>query len=148
MVFQLTFKQMESSDALSDYAEKKFSQVIRKFVTKPVHIHVTFTVEKMDHQLHLSMNAGDGFALTIEEVGLDMYAVIDSAVDKLTRNLRKKKERLKEHKGSKFSKVLERATTVLRSKKVRDEMEAIDAGDILKFEATRRRSGLRPVTIS
>jgi len=141
MVFQFTFKQMESSDALAAYAEKKLGGIIRKFVSKPVHAHITFTVEKTDHLLHITMNAGDGFSVEFDESGTDMYAVVDASVDKLNRMLRKKKEKLKNHKNSKIARVLQKASSFIS----RDE-DSIDAADILKWESKQRRPVLAPIT--
>lgn len=144
MIFQFTFKHMESSDALAAYAEKKLGAIIRKFVTKPGHAHVTFTVEKADHLLHIKLTAGDGFSAELDDKGTDMYAVVDSSVDKLNRMLRKKKEKLKDHKNWKIAKVLEKVTDGLQKK---DE-DSIDASDILKLESRKRRPVLSAITIS
>ena len=42
MQFQFYFKQMESSEALKSYAQDKIENLVNKFVTKPIEVHVTF----------------------------------------------------------------------------------------------------------
>ena len=131
MQFQFSFKHMATSSALQTYAEGKFQEKIQKFVTKPTTAHVTFSVNRHEHTAHLSLRAGDGFSLEVEHTSSDMYASVDTMVDKLSTQLKKHKEKLKDHKQLKISKELPVATA---------EVDAVDAADILKFEAGRRRA--------
>ena len=59
-------------------------------------VHCILTVEKLRHKAEAKVNVnGDTiFAETTEE---DMYAAIDSLVDKLDRRVRKHKEKLVDH---------------------------------------------------
>lgn len=133
MRFQFSFKHMETSDALKAYAENKLRLEIQKFSTKPVECHLTFSVDRFNHCAHLSFNGGDGFSFQVEHTCTDMYGSVDHMVDKLETQLRKQKEKLKSHKGGKS-----RRDIVYLSERGIDNAE-IDAGDILKYEAARRR---------
>jgi putative sigma-54 modulation protein len=133
MRFQFSFKHMDSSEALKNYAQSKIQHEIQKFATKPVECHVTFAVDRHNHMAHLSFNGGDGFDFEVDHTCTDMYGSVDHLAHKLETRLRKQKEKLKYHKGRKsrgeIYKIIERSF---------DEAE-IDAADILKFEAARRK---------
>lgn len=133
MQFQFGYKHMSSSDNLRVHAERKITEKVEKFATKPQSVHVTFEVERHVHRVHISIKGGDGFSFDIEHAGQDMYACIDQAVDKLEGRLRKQKERLKDHKN----------TRLVDSKPYQSshhhDLGEIDAADILAFENARRR---------
>jgi putative sigma-54 modulation protein len=131
MQFQFSFKHMATSDALQSYAEDKFQEKIQKFVTKPMAAHVTFSVNRHQHTAHLSFRAGDGFSIEVEHTSSDMYASVDQMVDKLSTQLKKQKEKLKDHKQTKLSTQLETVDA---------EEDEVDAGDIIKLEQARRRA--------
>ena len=124
---------METSEPLSNYARTKIVQEISKFVTKPVDCHLTFSVDRHKHYAHLSFNGGDGFTFQVEHTCSDMYGSVDHIVDKLEIQLRKQKEKLKSHKGNQSRKDI----IYLADRSF--ENAEIDAGDILKYEAARRK---------
>ena len=133
MRFQFSFKHMDSSEALKSYAEVKILQEIQKFATKPVECHLTFAVDRHNHTAHLSFNGGDGFTFQVDHTCTDMYGSVDHMVHKLETQLRKQKEKLKHHKGHKPKRDI--ISIAARSY---DNAE-IDAADILKYEAARRK---------
>jgi len=133
MRFQFSFKHMDSSEALRNYAETKIKQEIQKFATKPVECHLTFAVDRYNHTAHLSFNGGDGFAFQVDHTCTDMYGSVDHVVHKLETQLRKQKEKLKHHKGQKSKRDI-----VNIMEKSFDSVE-IDAADILKYEAAKRK---------
>ncbi len=135
MQFQFSFKHMDSSDALQAYAEDKLREKIQKFVTKPVDAHVSFSVMKHEHRAHCTLRAGDGFSLEVEHSCSDMYGSVDHMVDKLGTQLKKQKEKLKDHKQPKLSQHLKEVTETGEP--------AVDATEILKYEAGRKKSGAR-----
>lgn len=133
MQFLYSFKHMETSEALQTYTEQKLSDRIRKFVTKPIAAHITFSVVRHQHTVHVSLDAGDGFGIEVEHTSVDMYASVDQLADKLTKQLKKQKEKLKDHKGDRM---LRSITLVAEAE---GDGESVDADDILKYEAARRR---------
>lgn len=96
MQISTTFRHMEQSDALKSYAEEKLER-IRKYIDEPIVAQVYLTVEKIRHIVEITINA-KGVTTKASEATSDMYAAIDSVVDKIERQLRRYKERLKDHK--------------------------------------------------
>ena len=142
MQFRFTFKHMETSPALTRYAEEKVLDRVQKFVTKPIEAHVTFTVEHLNHTAHCALTGGDGFNLQVEHACGDMYGSVDHMVDKLATQLKRHKEKLKGHKSKRQLRLLDPTDKnyAFSSKSDFDiDTEPVDAEDILKFEMARRR---------
>lgn len=91
-----TFRHMEPSDALKSYAEEKLDRV-RKYIDEPIVAQVFMTVEKIRHSAEVTITA-KGITIKAAEQTNDMYAAIDAVVDKIERQLRRYKERIKAHK--------------------------------------------------
>ncbi len=135
MQFQFSFKHMDSSSSLESYAEAKLTEKISKFVTKPIEAHVFFSVTKQEHFAHLHLRAGDGFTTDVDSKSGDMYSSIDLMADKLESQLKKHKEKLKNHKGSKSP-----VRLVSDFEEAEGQLdEAVDAADIIKYETARKR---------
>ena len=134
MNFQFTFKHMETSSALQDYAEAKVRDKVQRFVTKPTDAHFIFSVNRHTHTAHLSIRGGDGFDIDVEESSADMYASVDGLADKVVAQLKRMKEKLKDHKQPKGAREL---TLVANTGA---DVASIDAAEILKYEAGRKRA--------
>ena len=99
MQIAVTFRHMESSDALRDYVEEKLARV-KKYIDEPIDAQVVLSVQKkIHHRAEVTMVA-KGLTMKSEEDKEDMYAAIDLMVDKIERQLKRYKEKLKSHKGS------------------------------------------------
>jgi putative sigma-54 modulation protein len=124
---------MEASPALQTYAESKLRLQIEKFASKPIEAHLTFSVDKHVHTVHLSLAGGDGFSMQVDHSCGDMYGSMDRVLDKLQAQLKKKKEILKDHHKQIRGVRLQTSTSEV------EEVE-IDASDIIKYERARRRA--------
>ena len=95
MQIDLTGHHIEITDSLRDHVNEKMARIERHF-DKIGSTHVILTVENVRHKaeatLHLSGH--DIFADCTED---DMYVAIDRLVDKLDRQVKKHKEKLKNH---------------------------------------------------
>ena len=92
----VTFRHLESTDALRDYAREKVSR-IKNYVGARADVAVVLSLEKHRHQAEITLNT-NGITVNAKDVTEDMYAAIDLAVDKLERQVKKHKEKLKDHK--------------------------------------------------
>jgi putative sigma-54 modulation protein len=96
MQISTTFRHLDPSDALKSYAEEKLERV-NKYIDEPVVAQVFMTVEKIRHCAEVTLTA-KGITIKASEETNDMYSAIDAVVDKIERQLRRYKERIKEHK--------------------------------------------------
>lgn len=86
-------KNIEVSDALQKYAEKKVAKVEKFFARGRIEAEATLGSERGIHSVDLTVKVG-GLLLRGEEKSDDMYASIDGAVDKIERQIRKYKTRI------------------------------------------------------
>lgn len=92
----VTFKHMDSSDALRSYAEEKTSPLV-KYLLEPIEVHWTLSVEKKRHIADATVVA-NGVTLKGQGETADMYSAIDMVEGKLAGQVRKHKEKIKNHK--------------------------------------------------
>ena len=96
----VTFRNIDSSEPLKDYAREKVERVT-KYIDRPMEAHVVLFAER--HEMHadivIHVHQAD-LVLRGKAKEPDMYASIDGAVDKIERQLRRYKEKLKNHKPS------------------------------------------------
>jgi len=98
MEITTTFRHMEPSEALKGYAEEKLAKV-KKYIEESIVVHVFLTVEKIRHIADVTI-AAKGLTIKASEDSPDMYASLDAVADKIERQLRRFKERIKAHKPS------------------------------------------------
>lgn len=96
MEINFTFRNLEKSDALKQHALDKLKR-LNKYLIKPTTAHIIFHVERFQHIVEVTLNA-NGIQHVSHEKDEDMYTSLDKAISKLERQLKKYKERMKEHK--------------------------------------------------
>jgi len=92
-----TFRQMEQSEALKAYAEEKLERTV-KYIDEPINAQVYFTVEKKIRHIVEIVITARGISTKASEATNDMYAAIDAVIDKIERQLKRYKEKIKAHK--------------------------------------------------
>ena len=92
----VTFRHMDKSDALRDHAMEKTAR-LAKYLHEPVEVHWVLSVEKIRHIADATVVAG-GVSIKAQESTQDMYSAIDAVTDKLEKQVRRHKEKVKHHK--------------------------------------------------
>ena len=94
MKVNVSGKNINVTQALKDYAEKKLGKLERLFDT-PVEAQVTLSVEKERHIVEVTMPLNvNGMLLRGETETNDMYSSIDLVVDKLEKQIEKYKTKI------------------------------------------------------
>ncbi len=91
----ITGHHVEVSPALRAYVTEKMQRLSRHF-DHVISIDVILNVEKHDQIAEATVNAG-GRTLFATDKALDMYAAIDGLIDKLDRQIRRLKQKLRDH---------------------------------------------------
>lgn len=95
----VSFRHMDSSPALRDYAVRKLERVVDKYVNGRVDASITMSVEKFRHIANFKVQIKN-LTVKVDHSSEDMYSSIDLALDKIERRLRRHKDRLRSHKPS------------------------------------------------
>ncbi len=95
MQLNLSGQHVDITDSLRDYVSSKLERLERHF-DHVTNVHVTLSVEKLRQKAEATIHVTGNklFATTEDE---DMYAAIDSMVDKLDRQIKKHKEKVTDH---------------------------------------------------
>lgn len=97
MQFNITFRQFGTSDSLKEYAREKVERVNR-LLDRAGEAHVVLSLERHLHHADITIHSG-AWVLRGREKSDDMYASIDLAMDKIERQLRRYRDKLKTHHG-------------------------------------------------
>lgn len=97
MQLNITFRHFDPIDSLKNYAREKVERA-NKYLDRAGEAHVVLSLERHLHHADITIHSG-AFVLRGREKSEDMYASIDLAMDKIERQLRRYKERLKHHHG-------------------------------------------------
>lgn len=119
MQITTTFRHMEQSEALKSYAAEKLERV-KKYIDEPVTAQVFFTVEKIRHAAEVTLTA-KGIIIKAAEETNDMYAALDAVVDKIERQLRRYKERLKDHKPTADTRAIEVQKSIVTAESIEQQ---------------------------
>jgi putative sigma-54 modulation protein len=98
MQFSVTFRHMEATDAIKDYAREKVER-IRKYFPDPISAHVVMGTERgYQHQVDVNIQLHNGLVIKGHETTEDMYSSIDLVMAKIERQCRRYKENIRGHK--------------------------------------------------
>ena len=98
MQTSVTFKNLDSSDHLRSYVADKLDR-LDKYLDNPAEANVVLTVEKFRHTAEINI-AGDRLSINGKEETNDMYSAIDMALDKLEKQIKKSKQKIRERRTS------------------------------------------------
>ena len=96
MDLHLTFRHIEPTEGIKQYAEKKVEK-LNKYLLKPSGIKLVFSTERFIHHVTLTLFENKHLFKS-EGLTNDMYASIDQAIHNMEEQLKKYKEKIKDHK--------------------------------------------------
>ena len=94
MQTSVTFKNIDPSDHLKSYVSDKLDR-FDKYLDNPGEANVVLAVEKFRHIAEINI-AGDRLTIIGSEETNDMYSAIDMALDKLEKQIKKSKQKIRE----------------------------------------------------
>lgn len=111
MNITVTCRHMDMTDALRSHATARVEESLSEF-PRVEDVHVILDVQrKIHHVAEVIVHAKNHVHAEAKEETTDMYASIDAAVDKVHRQLRKKRDRIQDHKHTAGLGELEAQTT-------------------------------------
>jgi putative sigma-54 modulation protein len=97
MNLQIHGNHVEVTPALRDYVIGKLARIERHF-DQVIDASVQLTVERVRQRAEITLRLR-GNHIHVESVEADMYAAIDTLIDKLDRQVLRHKDRVKDHQG-------------------------------------------------
>src|SRR5262245_24455153 len=99
MQLSTTFRHMDASQAVREYAAEKLEKIRKYFNKDPIAAHAVFSVERgFHHVADINITLPNGILINAKETTEDMYSSIDLATARIERQVRKWKEKIRDHK--------------------------------------------------
>jgi ribosomal subunit interface protein len=97
MRIQVSGKQIDIGDALREHVEVKLSEVVGKYADRAVEAVVTFSRDRHDFIADSSVHLPTGLTAQARARADGIYACFEATMDRLEKQLRRYKRRLKDH---------------------------------------------------
>lgn len=95
MNLQISGHHLDITSAIHDYVTGKLERVTRHF-DNVIDVNVILSVEKLKQKAEVTVHLS-GKDVFVESIDEDLYAAVDSLVDKLDRQIQKHKQKVKNH---------------------------------------------------
>ena len=113
MKISVTFRSSDGEKWQKVYAEERIRK-LNKYVDAPAEAHIILSMEKFRNFVEINLSA-NGWNVNAKEEAKDMHLAIDNCIEKIEKQLKKQKEKIREHKPKSIrrgmEKVNERAET-------------------------------------
>jgi putative sigma-54 modulation protein len=96
MKISVTFRNGEGENWQKVYAEEKM-QKLKKYLDAPAEAHIIVSMEKFRNATEINLSS-NGWNINAKEEAKDMRIALDRCVDKIEKQLKKQREKIREHK--------------------------------------------------
>jgi len=126
MKISVTFRNGEGENWQKTYAEEKI-QKLNKYLDAPAEAHIIISMEKFRNatEIHLSSN---GWNINAKEEAKDMHLALDGCIEKIEKQLKKQREKVRDHKPK----------GVRRGKETQSESDETEETAVSKIAETRK----------
>ena len=101
MQIAVTFRHMETDEGIKVYVKEKVER-LQRYMENPREIHVVLSAEKFRHIAEITL-IGNRTTLNSQGRNSDLYAAIDQMVDKIERQIRERRGRVRRKRPSSAS---------------------------------------------
>lgn len=125
MRYQITGKQIDIGEALQSHVKSELSEVVGKYAERPTDANVVFSKDAYNHVCEATVHLSTGLTAQAKASANEIYAAFDKCSEKMEKQLRRYKRRLKNHHRDRTEPVAlsGAATYILESSDVAEEHE-------------------------
>jgi len=98
MIVSVTLRNAEGEAWQRDYVEEKMGK-LRKYLEEPIEVKVVLSVEKFRNTAEINLSS-NGLNINAKEEEKDMRLAIDKTIEKIERQIKKTREKMRERKNS------------------------------------------------
>ncbi|MGD0279854.1 MAG: ribosome-associated translation inhibitor RaiA [Smithella sp.] len=96
MKISVTFRNGEGENWQKVYAEERI-QKLNKYLSAPAEAHIIVSMEKFRNAAEINLSS-NGWNINAKEEAKDIHIALDSCIDKIEKQLKKQREKVREHK--------------------------------------------------
>jgi ribosomal subunit interface protein len=97
MRYQISGKQIEIGEALTTHVRTELDETTAKYAGRPTDAHVVFSRNGYEHVCEITVHLSTGLTAQARGHAAEIYPAFDSACEKMAKQLRRYKRRLKDH---------------------------------------------------
>ncbi len=97
MRYQITGKQIDVGAALQTHVKSSLDDVVEKYAERPTDASVIFSKTGSEYMCETNVHLSTGLTAQARDRAHDIYAAFDGCSDKMEKQLRRYKRRLKDH---------------------------------------------------
>lgn len=97
MRYQITGKHIDVGEALQTYVQDELTVVVQKYAERPTEAMVTFSKSGAEHVCEATVHLSTGLTVSAKGQAFEIYPCFDSCCEKMEKQLRRYKRRLKDH---------------------------------------------------
>lgn len=97
MRYQITGKQIDIGEALQSHVKAELAEVVGKYAERPTDASVVFFKDAYNHVCEATVHLSTGLTAQAKATAGDIYAAFDKCNEKMEKQLRRYKRRLKNH---------------------------------------------------
>ena len=97
MRYQITGKQIDIGEALQQHVESQLGSVIEKYAERPPDAQVVFSKSAHEFVCEATVHLSTGLTAQAKAHAVEIYSAFDAAGEKMEKQLRRYKRRLKDH---------------------------------------------------
>jgi putative sigma-54 modulation protein len=96
MKISVTFRNGEGENWQKVYAEERI-QKLNKYLDAPAEAHIIVSMEKFRNVTEINLSS-NGWNINAKEEAKDMHMALDNCIEKIEKQLKKQREKVREHK--------------------------------------------------
>lgn len=97
MRYQITGKQIDVGEALQTHVKNELSALIAKYSGRPTDATITFSKDAHEYVCEATVHLSTGLSAQASAHATEIYAAFDGSAEKMDKQLRRYKRRLKDH---------------------------------------------------
>lgn len=140
MRYKITGKQIDIGEALQTHVKQELNEVVSKYAERPTDANVVFSRDAHEHVCEATVHLSTGLTAQAKASAVDIYAAFDSCNEKMEKQLRRYKRRLKNHHRDRAEPVAHfgASTYILASSEESETPESEDMQPIIVAEMESR----------
>jgi len=125
MRYQITGKQIDIGTALQTHVETELGGIVQKYAERPTDANIVFSKSAHEYVCEATVHLSTGLTAQAKAHATEIYSAFDGCADKMEKQLRRYKRRLKDHHKDRAEPVelFGASSYILASEEVSDDSE-------------------------
>ena len=97
MRYQISGKHLDIGESLQTHVKQELNDVVAKYAERPTEAFITFSKDRHEYVCESSVHLSTGLTVNAKAHASEIYASLDACREKMEKQLRRYKRRLKDH---------------------------------------------------